>query len=137
MNKNIITKIAAMVAILFGVMTIKAGGSTLFIEEVGKAAGDIVPFVLWINFVLGFAYVAAGIGLFLGKSWAKPLSLGIAGITLVTYAAFGIHVALGGLFKAKTVKVMAVRSLLWISIAVLTIKTNCTSPEKGHVGDKI
>ncbi len=124
MNKNIVVKIAAVVAILFGIITVKAGGATLFIEEVRLVAGDYVPFVLWSNFILGFAYIIAGVGLFLGKSWAKTLSLTIAGLTLATYAAFGIHIALGGLFKAKTVKVMIVRSLAWISIAFLAVKAD-------------
>jgi len=97
---------------------------------------DFVPFVLWTNFVLGFAYIVAGIGLFLGKSWAKPLSMGIAGITLVTYAAFGIHVAMGGLFKAETVKVMAIRTLLWISIAFIANKADNIIPESNQVGSK-
>lgn len=126
MNKNILLKIAAIVAILFGIMTIKSGGSTLFIEEVRLAAGDYVPFVLWINTILGFAYILAGIGIYLGKSWAKTLTLAITGITLVTYMAFGIHVALGGLFISKTVKAMAVRSLVWISISLIMVKTNNT-----------
>ena len=86
MNKTIISKIAALVAIIFGLMTLRSGGSTLFIEETRVAAGDVVMFVLWINFILGFAYIVAGIGIFLGKSWAKNLSLAIAGITLLTYA---------------------------------------------------
>ncbi len=80
--------------------------------------------VLWINFILGFAYIAAGVGLILGRSWAKNLSLGIASITLLTYAAFGIHIAVGGLFMAKTVKVMAIRSLVWLCIAFYAVKTD-------------
>ncbi len=129
MNKTIITKIVAVVAFLFGLMTINSGGSTLFIEEVRQAAGDFVPFVLWINFILGFAYLAAGIGLFTGKAWGKSLSLAIAGITLLTYAAFGIHVALGGLFIVKTVKAMAVRSLVWVGIAFVAVKSNSSETQ--------
>ena len=42
------------------------------------AAGNIVPFVLWFNFIAGFAYVIAGCGLFLWKHWAAVLSAAIA-----------------------------------------------------------
>ena len=127
MNKKMLTRIIAIVAILYGIITVKAGGSTLFIDEVRLAAGDYVPFVLWINFLLGFAYIIAGIGLFLGKIWAKNLSMLIAGITLITYVALGIHIALGGLFKAKTLKAMAVRSLVWVGISFHTLKEAKTS----------
>ena len=114
-------------AVLYGIITVKAGGSTLFIDEIRLAAGDYVPFVLGINFLLGFAYITAGIGLFLGKTWAKNVSLSIAGITLITYVALGVHIALGGLFKAKTLKAMAVRSLVWVGISFHTLKEAKTS----------
>jgi len=121
MNNSIVSKIFAVVAIVFGLMTLRSGGSTLFLEETRQAAGDIVLFVLWVNFILGFAYIVAGIGLFIGKPWAKNLAIGIAGITLLTYAAFGINIAMGGIYKIKTVKAMAVRSIVWIVIAYQSI----------------
>ena len=127
MNKKILTKIIAILAILYGIMTIKAGGSILFIDEMRLAAGDYVPFVLWINFLLGFAYITAGIGLFLEKTWAKNLSFSIAGITLITFVALGSHIALGGLFKTKTLKAMVVRSVVWVGIAFYTLKKTKTN----------
>ena len=120
-NKSVLTWISSFVAIIFGFMTLRSGASTLFIEETRAAAGNVVLFVLWINFILGFAYIVAGAGILLGKSWAKNLSITIAGITLITYAAFGINIALGGIYKIKTVKAMAVRSLIWIGIALQTV----------------
>ncbi len=131
MNKQIVSKIAALVAIIFGIMTLRSGGSTLFIEETRAAAGNVVLFVLWINFILGFAYIAAGIGLFQDKAWAKYLSIAIAGITLLTYAAFGINIALGGLYKMKTVRAMATRSIVWVAIAGYTIWASKTNNQKG------
>ncbi len=126
MNKTITSRIIASIAIAWGIITLKAGGTTLFIPEARAAAGDIVLFVLWINFLLGFAYITAGIGIFLKKPWAKTLSIAIAGITIVTYAAFGVNVALGGIYKIKTVKAMTVRSLGWVAIAYQTVKASKT-----------
>jgi len=126
-NRTALTWITSIVAIVFGFMTIRSGASTLFIEETRSAAGDVVLFVLWINFILGFAYITAGVGIIMGRSWAKNLSLTIAGVTLLTYAAFGVNIVLGGVWKMKTVKAMAVRSLIWVAIAyhtVLALKTN-------------
>jgi hypothetical protein len=60
------TLIAAIIAVFFGLLTIKEGGSVLLgNEQAVGAAGDYVPFVLWFNTVAGFAYVAAGVGLWL------------------------------------------------------------------------
>ena len=82
------------------------------------AAGKIVPFVLWFNFITGFAYVIAGYGMFLWKRWAAQLSAAIAIATVATFIAFGIHILLGGEFEIRTVGAMTVRRFVWIVIAV-------------------
>jgi len=111
--------ILALIAIVFGIVTIIVGGKTLFGgTEVRTAAGNIVPFVLWFNFIAGFAYVMAGIGLFLWKRWAAQLSAAIAAATIAMFVAFGIHIFLGGAFEARTVGAMTLRSVVWVEIAV-------------------
>ena len=35
-----------------------------------QAAGHYVPFVLWFNFLAGFAYIVAGVGLWMRRRWA-------------------------------------------------------------------
>ena len=75
--------VAALVAVAFGIVTIIVGGKTLFGGPAERAAaGNIVPFVLWFNFIAGFAYVIAGIGLFLWQRWGAQLSALIAIATL-------------------------------------------------------
>jgi hypothetical protein len=116
--------ILALVAIAFGIVTIIVGGKTLFAEEEERAvAGNIVPFVLWFNFVAGFAYVIAGIGLFFWQRWAAKLSAVIASATIAVFIAFGLHVLLGGAFEARTVGAMIIRSTVWIVIAASTCRT--------------
>ena len=108
----------AVFAVLFGAATLISGGRVLFGDEAARiAAGDYVPFVVWFNFLAGFAYVAAGAGLFLAREWARVLAFVIAGLTLVVFAAFGIHALIGGGFEARTVGAMTLRSLVWIGIA--------------------
>lgn len=77
-----------------------------------------MEFVLWFNFVAGFAYVAAGLGLWQGRRWAIWLAGGIAAATLAVFAAFGWHIVGGGSFEARTVGAMVLRSLVWLIIAV-------------------
>jgi hypothetical protein len=90
--------LAALAAAAFGVLTIIVGGKTLFSSPAERlAAGNIVPFVLWFNFIAGFAYVIAGLGVFLWKRWAAQLSAAIAVATVAVFAAFGLA-ARGELF---------------------------------------
>jgi len=107
---------AAVVAIIFGGLTIISGGRVLFSPAAGQAAGDYVGFVLWFNFLAGFAYVVAGVGLWQRKRWAVWLAGVIVATTLAVFAALGWHIAGGGSFEIRTVGAMALRSLVWLII---------------------
>ncbi|HWR88239.1 MAG TPA: hypothetical protein VN277_07460 [Acidiferrobacterales bacterium] len=110
----------SLVAVGFGLLTIKEGGTVLFGDEaVRMAAGNYVPFVLWFNFVAGFAYVIAGAGLWMQKRWAVWLAIAIAAATALTFAAFGAHVYSGGAYEQRTVIAMSLRTLIWVAIAAI------------------
>jgi len=112
---------AALVATVFGAATIRAGGGILF-GDGAKAAGNVVGFVLWFNFVAGFAYVTAGAGLWLRRRWAARLALAIAVATVLVSGALGMHIADGGAFEERTAWAMTLRSTVWILIAALAHK---------------
>lgn len=110
----------SLVAIGFGVLTIKVGGLTLSGNDAAvKAAGNYVPFVLWFNFLAGFAYVIAGVGLWMQQRWAAWLAIAIAAATAFTFAAFGAHVYSGGAYEQRTVIAMSLRMLVWVVIAII------------------
>jgi len=111
--------IAAAVAAIFGLLTIVSGGRALF---GGVDMGAVVPFVLWFNFVAGFAYVLTGIGLWRGTNWAPMLSLGIAAATAAVFAAFLWHVGSGGAWEARTMGAMVLRTGVWIVIVTLALR---------------
>jgi hypothetical protein len=92
---------AAIVAVVFGAATIRAGGSVLF-GDGAQAAGNVVGFVLWFNFLAGVAYVVAGAGLWLRTRWSAGLALAFAATTVLVFVGFGIHVVAGGAFEART-----------------------------------
>ena len=121
-------RVAAAVAVLFGAATVASGGNVLF-GTGAAAAGAYVPFVVWFNFLAGFAYVAAGIGLWLHRRWAARLALAIAVLTAAVFAAFGWHVAVGGAFEARTVAAMTLRTLVWAGIAALAWFSVGTRPQ--------
>jgi hypothetical protein len=111
--------IIAGVAVVFGLASIISGGRALF----GEAdMGAVVPFVLWFNFVAGFAYLLAGIGLWRGTAWAPALSIGIATATAMVLAFFLWHVWRGGAYESRTMAAMVLRLGIWVAISRVAVK---------------
>lgn len=77
------------------------------------AAVDHVPFVLWSNFLLGFVYVASGLGLWFRRRWGELLAALIVAATVTTFAAFALHLALGGAYELLILVAMTIRTLVW------------------------
>lgn len=113
-------RLAAIVAVLFGLATIVSGGNVLF-GNGAEAAGHYVPFVVWFNFLAGFFYVAAGVGLWLRTAWASGLALALAVATAGAFAALGVHIGGGGAYEARTLIAMTLRLGVWAGIAALAI----------------
>lgn len=103
-------------AIFFGVLTLISGGTTLL---GALDMGAVVPFVLWFNTIAGFAYIAAGAGLFLGRRWAFALAITIFAATLLVFAGLGLHVIRGGAFEMRTVLAMTLRSAVWGALSLV------------------
>lgn len=100
-----------------------SGGRALFGGPEARAAvGDAVPFVLWFNFLAGFAYVAAAIGLILRKSWAVGLSIAILAATIIVMIALGGHILFGGAYEMRTVWAMSLRAGIWAVIVGLALR---------------
>ena len=126
---------AALIAVAFGTVTVLVGGTTLFGPP---AAGNIVPFVLWFNFIAGFAYIIAGGGVFLWKRWAARLSAAIAIMTTAVFVALGVYIFLGGAYEARTIGAMTIRSLVWIVIAIATCRAlGCLPRLKNPSGSSV
>lgn len=100
-------------------MTVLEGGSVLFGDEAARrAAGSYVPFVLWFNFLAGFAYVAAGTALSIRARWSVGLSFAILFGTAAVFLAFGLHVLFGGPYELRTVAAMTLRTTVWLLLAL-------------------
>ncbi len=112
-----------IIAVLFGLITIKSGGTVLFVDgEFRQQVGNYVPFVVWFNFIAGFAYVIAGVGIWKRKRWAVLLAALIALVTLVVFSIFTVYIFDGGLYEQRTLIAMSGRSLLWIFIGYFAYK---------------
>jgi len=118
----------AVLAMVFGVVTIISGGNVLFGPDAVRAiAGRFVPFVVWFNFIAGFFYVAAGLAIWLGHRWGLRLSIAITSATALVAVAFGAWVVLGGSFEMRTVGALALRFGVWAAIAWAVFRARPTS----------
>lgn len=115
-------KPVAVAALVFGLLTLKSGGGVLFFEAPRLAAGDYVSFVVWFNFLAGFAYVGAAIGLWRWERWAARTAAVVAILTLAVFAAFGLHILGGGAFEMRTVGAMTLRLVVWTAIAIASCR---------------
>lgn len=114
----------AVIAILFGIITVVAGGSVaLGVSPAQQAAGSVVGFVVWFNFLAGFVYILAGFGLWHGKPWAIGLAAGIALATVAVLGLFLWHVQTGGAYEARTGFALGFRALVWVALALVARKS--------------
>jgi len=116
-------RILSLTAIVFGLLTLKEGGTVIFdIGSARQTAGNFVPSVVWFNFLSGFFYIAAGIGLWIQKRWAASLSIALLISIVIAYMFFGIHVLSGGPYEMRTVYAMALRTFLWGVISAVSYR---------------
>lgn len=114
--------VASGVAVVFGILTVVSGGRALFGGAAAQAAaGNAVPFVLWFNFLSGFVYILAGVGIAMNRRWAVVLSLGLVATIAVVFALFGLRVYQGVEYEMRTVGAMTLRLFVWAAIAAITI----------------
>ncbi|PHQ94636.1 MAG: hypothetical protein COB40_11805 [Marinosulfonomonas sp.] len=118
--KRSIWKIAlGIFAILFGTLTIVSGGKVLLGNLAAvQAAGDVVNFVLWFNFLSGPIYILAGVAIAFGKQWAKPLAAVLAVSIVTVFALFAWHISSGGAYETRTLGAMVLRSGFWVVAAL-------------------
>ena len=101
--------IAGVAAIAFGLLTLISGGSALFgLVDMGA----VVPFVLWFNFLAGFAYVIGG----------RPVALTILIANATVFAVFGWRVFVGDAFEARTVGAMTFRTAFWVAMVWASVR---------------
>lgn len=127
-QRNTWNWLISLLAIGFGLLTLREGGAVLFVDGAARrAAGHYVPFVLWFNFLAGFAYIIAGVGLRMRRRWAAWLAIVIAVATALVFLAFGVHVVLGGTWAQRTPVAMTLRTLVWAGIATIAWRRSTTN----------
>lgn len=115
------------VAAIFGLLSIYSGGRVLFGDAAVRAeAGNIVPVIVWFNFLSGFVYVLSGVQLMRWHRSGALLAAGIATALALVAVLFAVHIAAGGPFEIRTVMAMLLRLLFWCLVAAFACRAfNC------------
>ena len=122
----------ALLALIFGGLTLKEGGSVVLIDgDARRLAGNYVPFVVWFNSIAGFGYIVAGVGAWLRRPWAVWLSFALAGATMLVFGAFGLHVLAGRAYELRTVGAMTLRMGFWLVVGLVVRHTLRREPTVG------
>lgn len=117
-------KSLAILAFVFGALTLFSGGAVLFgPEKTGDLAGNTIGFVVWFNFLAGGFYIIAAFGLWMGKVWAGHLAAFIAGATAVLALGFAYAVLAGSPFEMRTVGALILRFSVWAGIAWVALRS--------------
>ena len=129
MQPSRLIRMAAAAAAAFGALTVVSGALALFGGAQAQAAvGNAVPFVLWFNFLAGFAYVAAGVGIWRGLRWGAWTAVALAALTGIVAVFFSAHVLGGAAYELRTVGALALRLVFWVVLSVMVLRSLSGTP---------
>lgn len=110
---RLVQRLAAAVAVLFGIMTLYAGGSVLR----GADPGYVVfrPLLIY-NATMGAAYIAAGLAIGRNPLWGQRAAGLIFGLNLLVLAAILIVYRNGGAVAVESLGAMTFRTTVWLAL---------------------
>ena len=110
-------RLTVLVAGLFGLLTIAAGGRLLL--GLGEAGYVVVWPILIFNTVMGAVYVAAAVLMARDIDRGRRAAFAIAMLNVVVLVGLGVLRARGGIVASETLAAMSMRALVWIGIFAL------------------
>jgi len=103
---------AAGVAVIFGLRPLYPAGGRCSEGPPRWPQQEIPSPLLWFNFLSGFVYVLARVGIARGRRWGVLLSIGLAVMIAAVFALFGLSVFQGAAFEMRTVDAMSLLDCL-------------------------
>jgi hypothetical protein len=116
-DQNKRDRVAAVLGTMIGLLTITEGGRVLL--GVTIPSYPVLTWLVWYNVVMGVVSVAAGVGIWMQRSWSIDLGVNILAFHAVVFAClvgmqrFGQSVAMVSVFA------MMFRTFIWIIIVSL------------------
>ena len=122
MRRTIALRTSAAIGLVLGVLSVVAGGRVL--ADIDRPDYVVLHWLVIYNVAAGFVGVVAGAGLWRLRWWAVDLARTLAGlhgavlVVLIAWWATGRPVAVDSLLA------MLLRTLVWVSIAVVARRAN-------------
>ncbi len=110
-------RIAAVLALTIGLLTIVAGGSVLLGIETKPY--HIVPWLLRYNVLMGFVSLAAGLGLWMEKNQAAMFARTILVCHGAVFLSLSAMYLLGKTVAVNSIMAMLFRTGIWIVINIM------------------
>lgn len=101
--KNTVPKVAAILLIVFGLLTLFLSSSVIFdLFGIRAKEGNYVLLVVWSNFISSLLYLLAVYVFLKNKKWTIwPLAISTL-VLVIAFIGFNFHVIAGGLYETKT-----------------------------------
>ncbi len=111
-------QIVAVIAVLFGLASLAAGGSVL----AGRDPGYLVyrPLLVF-NTIMGLFYMAAGLLAWRGSPAARTVAAGIVGVNALVLAYIVFLYRSGGGAAIDSVRAMVLRTSVWLVLLLLLL----------------
>jgi len=111
------TRIAATLAILTGLLSIKEGGSVLL--GLTSKAYTVLPWLVWYNVVLGLGAVATGVGIAKQRAWGERYAVTILSMHAVVLLLLLVLFAFKEAVSIVSIMAMLFRTTVWAGIVML------------------
>ena len=130
---RVIQQIAAVVAVLFGVATLVAGGRVLM----GADPGYVIfrPLLIY-NVIMGVAYVAAGIMIWRTVTLGRNLAGVIFGLNFLMLVEIILFYRRGGAVAVGSLRAMTLRTVVWLVLFLVACWVARTSKTTRSTGVK-
>jgi len=130
--KKYIRYIAAFIIAAFGLLTLYLSASIIFdLGEMRVKQGNYVLFVIWVNFICSFIYIASAYGFVKAEKWTTKVMASSVVLLILTFIAFQMYIASGGIHKSDTTGALIFRTSISL-IITLTAYFTITKKKKIH-----
>lgn len=120
MQRRIVARTFAGVGVMFGALSVVAGGRVL--TGIERPDYIVLPWLVIYNVAAGLVAVVAGIGLWLFRRWAIGLAWTLGAAHTVVLMVLIASRSAGRSVATDSVLAMALRAVVWVSIALVAAK---------------
>ncbi len=110
-------RLAAIPAFILGLLSIIEGGRVLL--GLSTKPYTVLPWLVWYNVVLGFVSVAAGIGVWIKRTWGYTFAATIVSLHFLVLMILVILYSFRQPVALHSIAAMIVRSLVWAGILLV------------------